>query len=290
MPLLLLGQKETEEKGRPALHKDDKVFRIPTTKIVKNPAQPRKSFDDTQLFNLADSIRRYGLLQPLSVREEIPGERYELIAGERRFRACCLLGMTEIPCLIAGASKRESAELALIENLQREDLNIFEEATAIGGLLRLYGMTQEEIALRLSCSQSYVANKLRLLRLSPEEQARILDAGLTERHARALLRLSDPEKRREALDRIVKNRLNVAATEQLIESILARGSLLPEKRGRLVGVIKDIRLFYNSLENAVAIIRRSGIDVKSERKEYENEIEVTIRIPKEKRDGLSALS
>ncbi len=289
MPLLLLGQKENDGRARPLLHRDDKVFRIPTTKIVKNPAQPRRSFDDTQLFHLADSIRRYGLLQPLSVREEIPGERYELIAGERRFRACCLLGMTEIPCLISGADKRESAELALIENLQREDLNMFEEAVAIGGLLRLYGMTQEEIALRLSVSQSYVANKLRLLRLTDEEQARILDAGLSERHARALLRLSDPEKRREALDRIIKNRLNVAATENLVEQLLARGQILPEKRGRLLGVIKDIRLFYNSLENAVAIIRRSGIDVKSERKEYENEIEVTIRIPKEKKGASPAL-
>lgn len=283
MPILLFKNQMQSESRLPELHRDGKVFRIPTTKIVRNPSQPRKSFDDSSLFHLADSIRRYGLLQPLSVREEIPGERYELIAGERRYRACCLLGMTDVPCLIAAADKRQSAELALIENLQRQDLNMFEEATAIGALLRAYGMTQEEVAMRLAVSQSYVANKLRLLRLTDEEQTRILDGNLTERHARALLRLGDPEKRKEALDRILKNRLNVSATEAMVEQMLSRGNpVLPQKKARLVGVIKDIRLFYNSLENAVSIIRRSGIDVKSERREFENEIEVVIRIPRPK--------
>ncbi len=286
MPILLFKNQSARDPAQPELHRDAKVFRIPTTKIVRNPAQPRKSFDDTSLFHLADSIRRYGLLQPLSVREDIPGERYELIAGERRYRACCLLGMTDVPCLIASADKRQSAELALIENLQRQDLNMFEEAGAIGELLRAYSMTQEEVAMRLSVSQSYVANKLRLLRLTPEERARILDGNLTERHARALLRLGDAEKRSAVLDRILKGRLNVAATEALVEDILRRGNpTLPEKKAHLLGAIKDIRLFYNSIENALAIIRRSGIQATSERKEYDHEIEVTIRIPKQKKES-----
>ena len=281
MPILLFKNLPPLEKSEKSLHRDDKIFHIPTVKIVKNPAQPRKSFDDSSLFNLADSIRRYGLMQPLSVREVVEGERYELIAGERRYRACCLLGMTEVPCLIAAADSRESAEMALVENLQRQDLNIFEEATAIEVLLRSYRMTQEEIAARLAVSQSYVANKLRLLRLTEAERARILDAGLSERHARAFIRLSDPEKRRTVMDKVIKQRLNVAATEALVEATLEKGNLLEKQsRRRLVGVIKDIRLFYNSLDNALGIIRRSGIDARCEKKEYENEIEVTIRIPK----------
>ena len=281
MPILLFKNLPERAPNELDLHRDDKVFRIPTVKIVRNPAQPRKSFDDTSLFSLAESIRRYGIMQPLSVREVVAGERYELIAGERRYRAACLIGLTEVPCLISNASGRESAELALIENLQRQDLNMFEEATAIAALIRNHSMTQEEVAARLAVSQSYVANKLRLLRLGESERARILDARLTERHARALLRLSEPEKRHEALDKIIKRHLNVAATEALVEEILSRGSVLPVSKARLVGVIKDIRLFYNSIDNAIGIIRRSGIDVRSEKKEFENEIELTIRIPKD---------
>ena len=281
MPILLFKNLPERQASEIDLCRDDKIHRIPTVKIVRNPAQPRKIFDDTALFSLAESIRRYGIMQPLSVREIVAGERYELIAGERRFRAACLIGMTEVPCLIADANGRESAELALIENLQRQDLNIFEEAAAIAALIRNHNMTQEEVATRLAVSQSYVANKLRLLRLTETERNRILEARLTERHARALLRLTDPEKRREALDRIIKRRLNVAATEALVEEILTRGNLVPVHKARLVGAIKDIRLFYNSIDNAIGIIRRSGIDVCSEKKEYENEIELVIRIPKD---------
>ncbi len=285
MPILLYKDAPPAAGGdKRELHRDDKIFHIPTVRIVRNPAQPRKIFDDASLYNLAESIRRYGLLQPLSVRETVPGERYELIAGERRYRACCLLGMTEVPCLVADTGSRESAELALIENLQRQDLNMFEEAAAIAALLRGYSMKQEEVAARLAVSQSYVANKLRLLRLSESERARILDARLTERHARALLRLSDAEKRAEALDKVVKRRLNVSATEALVEDILERGNALPTRRARLFGVVKDIRLFYNSLDNAIGIIRRSGIDVRSEKKEFEHEIEVTIHIPKKQKE------
>ena len=285
MPILLFKNLPPPKKGEKNLHRDDRIYKIPTVKIVRNPAQPRKIFDDSSLFNLAESIRRYGLMQPLSVRETVPGERYELIAGERRYRACCLLGMTEVPCLIADADSRESAELALIENLQRQDLNIFEEAGAISALLRGYGMTQEEIAARLAVSQSYVANKLRLLRLDEDERTRILDNGLSERHARALLRLSDKENRAEALDKVIKRKLNVSATESLVQDMLSRGSEIEVKKARLVGVIKDIRLFYNSLDNAMGIIRRSGIDVRSEKREYDHEIEVTIHIPKPKKEN-----
>ena len=281
MPILLFKNYPDREASEITMHRDDKIYRISTVKIVRNPSQPRKIFDDAALFSLAESIRRYGIMQPLSVREVIKDERYELIAGERRFRAACLIGLTEVPCLITNANGKESAELALIENLQRQDLNIFEEAAAIAALIRNHNMTQEDVASRLAVSQSYVANKLRLLRLTETERSRILDAHLTERHARALLRLADYEKRAEALDKIIKRRLNVAASEALVDEILSRGNPIPVGKARLVGVIKDIRLFYNSIDNAIGIIRRSGIDVCSEKKEYDNEIELVIRIPKD---------
>ena len=206
---MLSVTREFTETGRStsAVPDGSKIFSIRADKLVPNRAQPRRCFDENAIGSLADSISRYGLLQPLSVRRlptTAEGVKYEIIAGERRYRAAMQAGMDQLPCIIINVDDRTSAELALIENIQREGLNMFEQAGAIAALIDLYGMTQEQIAAHLSASQSYVANKLRLLRLSPEERETVLSAHLSERHARALLKLrSEDEQLREAYERTV---------------------------------------------------------------------------------------
>jgi ParB family chromosome partitioning protein len=205
------------------------VVDIPIGDIVPNRSQPRTSFNQNAIARLSDSIRRYGILQPLTVRkmlipsdtcENAPAVRYELVAGERRLRAAKLAEMAHVPCIIINTDDATSAELAIIENLLREDLNMFEQAEAFSRLIREFHLTQDEAARRVSMSQSAVANKLRILRLLPEERQKILTAGLTERHARALLKLSDPTLRGEVLDYILERKLNVSASEAYIDRLL----------------------------------------------------------------------
>lgn len=248
---------------------------VSVTAIRRNPAQPRKTFDEEGLIALSGSIRRHGILQPLVVRRTVTG--YELIAGERRLRAALLAGIREVPCVVRESTADESAELAIIENLQRRDLDMFEEAVALASLAARYGMTQEEIGRRLSVSQSYVANKLRLLRLSEEAQAIVIKGKLTERHARAVLRLPE-EKRLPALRHMAEEGMNVAAAERYVERLLAE----KKPRSRHTGVIKDIRLFYNSIDRAMRLVKESGIGIRSERHESDDAIEVIIRINKKK--------
>ena len=198
------------------------VYSIEVKKIVPNPSQPRTSFDISAISKLADSIRRYGLLQPLSVRKcECDSDIYELVAGERRLKACKMLGMESVPCIIINATPESSAELAIIENIIRQDLNMFEQGRAFSLLSSRYGMTQEEVAFKMSLSQSAVANKLRLLRLSEDEQRIILSSELTERHARALLRIVHPPLRKKALDYIICNKLNVSESERYISELIS---------------------------------------------------------------------
>lgn len=248
--------------------------------ILPNPSQPRRDFPEDELYQLADSIRRYGILQPLTVRRRHgkSGMCYELIAGERRLRAAVIAGLARVPCRVLSISEEQSAELAIIENIQRRDLTPFEEAAAISLLRRQYGVTQEELGERLSVSQSYIANKLRLLRLSEDEQQDLLAAGLTERHARALLRLEDKKKRRTALNHVIAKSLNVAQTERYIEELLAREG--GGKRQSIKGSIADLRLFYNSLNRALHIMRGAGMQTNCEKKETEDGVELTIFIRK----------
>lgn len=238
------------------------VVEIPIENIVPNPRQPRRDFDSERLASLRDSISRYGILQPISVRRAEAGF-YEIIAGERRFRAACDAGFRLVPAIVIDTDEQESAELAIIENLQRQDLNIFEQASAISSLLNIYHMTQDEAADKLSVSQSYVANKLRLLRFTDEERTLILENSLTERHARALLRVRDEKERISALKHIISFSLNVAATEKYIDSISSKHVTKPKLRLSM----KNFRLFYNSVEHAADIMRSSGIPVKIERDE-----------------------
>lgn len=245
---------------------------------------------DESLAALAESIREHGVIEPLIVRRVlgIGGEaEFTLVAGERRLRAAEMAGLTTVPVVSVEAGEVDAAILAIIENLHREDLSMFEEAASIQSLISLTGMTQEACAKKLSVSQSYVANKLRLLRLSDGEQEKIEENGLTERHARALLRLEDKEERGEVLSIIIKREMNVSRTEEYIEDIICAKSRLAERESKPKGseqkrklVIRDIRLFYNSIDHAVDVIKKSGIPVESTRKEVEEGVLISILLPK----------
>ena len=217
-------------------------------------------------------------MQPLTVRKISPSE-YELVAGERRLRAAALAGLKKVPCVVIRCSDKESAVYALLENLQRADLGMFEEARGISRLIRRFGLTQEQAAEKLGKTQSTIANKLRLLKLSFEEQEWIENAGLSERHARALLKLENESVRREALSRVIAENLNVAQTEALIGNLC---NIAPKKenKGSSKAVIKDLRIFLHTINKAVDVMRLAGIDAKTHKTDTDNFIEYTIRIPK----------
>ena len=254
-----------------------RVQYISLAQLSPNPQQPRRSFDEAALRELADSIRAYGILQPLTVRRTPVG--YQLVAGERRMRAARMAGLREVPCLAVRSDEEESALLSLIENLQRQDLHYMEEAAAIAKLIAVYGLSQEQAAERLGKSQSAVANKLRLLRLSPACVTLLREGGLSERHARALLRLSDENERLAALRVIIERGCNVAQAEAYIESVLQRAAVTPPRR-RPTFIVKDVRLFLNTIRRSMGIMQRAGVDAACEREDTDEEIRLTIRIPR----------
>ena len=259
-----------------------RVRYIPLERIVPNPHQPRRDFDPEGLSELADSIRQYGVLQPATVRTR--GRDYELVAGERRLRAAKMAGLRELPCLIAQVGEEDSALLALMENLQRRDLSFMEEAAAIAQLVQRWGLSQEEAARRLGKSQSAVANKLRLLRLPEAVVEQIRQGDLSERHARALLRLTNPEEQLAAVKTILARHLNVAQTEEYIETLLREIQTAPPRR-RPTFILKDVRLFLNSLDRSLNLMRSAGVNAACGRQDTEDEILLTIRIPKARRVG-----
>lgn len=260
-----------------------RVRYIPINAVRPNPQQPRRSFDETALRELADSISAYGILQPLTVRDR--GGVYELVAGERRLRAARIAGLREVPCLIAEVGEEDAALLALIENLQRRDLDYMEEAAAIARLIRRYGLSQQQAAEKLGKSQPTIANKLRLLRLSAPVIDCLRQYGLTERHARTLLRLTDPEQQLAAARHIGKRGLNVAQTEQYIDRLTAENRTEPPRR-RPTYVIKDVRLFLNSVERGVRLMQSAGVGAEVGRRDTEEEILLTIHIPKRREAGV----
>ena len=252
-----------------------RVLYLSTDALRPNPHQPRRDFDENSLRELSESIRRYGILQPLTVRSTAEG--YELIAGERRLRAAKLAGLREVPCLLARSSEEESALLALIENLQRRDLHYLEEAEAIAQLIAACGLSQEQAAEKLGKSQSAVANKLRLLRLSPPCAHLLRENGLSERHARALLRLADEEDRLHALQTIIRRGCNVAQSEALIEEML-KGKQTSTRLPTYV--VKDVRIFLNTIRHSLGLMQRAGVEADMQREDTEENILLTIRIPK----------
>ncbi len=247
-----------------------RVVFLPARSIRPNPAQPRKIFREEALDELAQSIRQHGILQPLSVRRV--GSYYELIAGERRLRAGILAGLTEIPCIVMSMDEKESGTAALIENLQRQDLDFIEEARGISTLMSQWSMSQEQAAKLLGKSQSGVANKLLLLRHSNQVLTAIREAGLTERHARALLKLPSEEQKMQVIFAVVKQEMSVAKTEQYIDDLLKE----PESKAPRV----NLNAFLNNLNHSLARIQLCGISAVSERKETEDQIVLTITIPK----------
>lgn len=247
-----------------------RVVFLPAQSIQPNPAQPRKVFAPGALDELAESIRQHGILQPLSVRRREGG--YELISGERRLRAAQLAGVTDIPCILMRMDDMESGMAALVENLQRQDLDFIEEAQGIRFLLDRFAMSQEQAARLLGKSQSSIANKLRLLRHSPAVLAALREAGLTERHARALLRLPGEAAVLAAIGEIVRQNMSVARTERYIESLLSAPAV--KKPAASVGA------FLNSLTHHLQKIQLSGIPAVSERRETDSQIVLTITIPK----------
>lgn len=264
-----------------------RVQYIPLGRIRPNPQQPRRSFDEEGLAELAASIRSCGILQPLTVRQA--GEGYELVAGERRLRAARIAGLREVPCLVAQVGEEDSALLALMENLQRRDLDCWEEAQAIARLISRYGLSQEEAARRLGRAQPTVANKLRLLRLPEDVRALLRENGLTERHARALLRLQDPEVQRRAAGDMVRRGMNVAQAEAYVEKLLQSAQVTPP-RGRSTYIIKDVRLFLNSVDRGLHLMRQAGVDAGWDRQDTDREILLTIRIPKRASGKIDSVS
>lgn len=257
---------------------ENRVLDIPIICIRPNKTQPRKNFDEAELMSLAQSISESGILQPLTVRK-INETEYELVAGERRLRASVLAGLSSVPCVLIKCTDKESAIFALIENLQRADLNMFEEARGISRLIRKYDITQDEAAVKLGKKQSTVANKLRLLKLSLEEQDWITQAGLSERHARALLRIEDAELRRKTLSTIISDGLNAKESEELVSRLLHQNTLPDRHRDRKF-IVKDLRIFVNTINKAVDTMRLSGINAVSKRTENDDYIEYTVKIPK----------
>ena len=265
-------------KSQTKFKKSNEVIMLPARLIQPNPHQPRKNFNWDDLEGLAESIHYNGLLQPITVRKKDNG-KYELISGERRLRACKMAGLSAIPSIVIDADEEKSAMLAVIENLQRENLHFFEEARAIERLIKGFGFSQEEVARKLGKSQSALSNKLRILRLPDEIRYSIMLYGLTERHARALLRLPSIAMMEQALDTIVEQGLTVNAAEQLITDMLSK-SPEKEKKGKTVMVFKDVRIFINTLNHAVSTMRKSGINASATKNETENYIEYIVKINK----------
>lgn len=273
--------------------KKDIVY-ISIDKIRPNPYQPRKNFNRSALQELAESIKQYGVLQPINVRKIGIGS-YELVAGERRLKASQLAGLTEIPAIIVSVNENDSAIIALIENLQREDLTYLEEAESYYSLLSEHGLTQEELARKIGKSQSTVANKIRLLKLSPMVRKILNDNVLTERHARALLRISDEQLQLKVLKIVCDRNYNVKKTEELVDRAIARyvngkenqiHSALMGKtgvnqhNGQVKRIIKDIRIFVNTIKESINLMKDAGVAAKAAQYDRGDYLEFIIRIPK----------
>lgn len=268
------------DKNKEDNQQGESVLELAIGDIQPNPYQPRTYFDPNQLEELADSIREYGVLQPVIVRK-VDGH-YELVSGERRFRASTLAGRQTVPALIRQLKDKEVAEMALIENLQREDLNYFEEAEGYAKLIQEFQITQEEVAKKMGKSQPTIANKLRLLNISPQVRREISVDVITERHVRSLLKLKEDSLQLEVLDKIYKNNLNVRQTDELVENILIsqEKNLREQNKKKMFKAIKDMKIFVNTIKGAVKTIQDAGLPAEVVETDYEEYLEVVIKLPK----------
>lgn len=260
-----------------------KVEHVPADKILPNPYQPRKDFEEEALNDLAASIAEYGILQPLLVARG-ENDTYILIAGERRLRAAKMAGLKNVPVIISNYTDQQSAEIALIENLQREDLHFLEEAEGYEKLMTQFNLTQEAMAMRVGKKQSTIANKLRLLNLSPEIRELLKEAHLTERHGRALLKLKDSRQQMQLLKQIIKNGWNVKQTEEQIKKLLEEEA--PKKKKRLV-IVNDVRIYLNSVKKIVSTINDAGIPAQIKQEVDGDDVVVTLRIKNTKKPQIA---
>lgn len=254
------------------------MINVSASEIVPNPAQPRKTFDISELTSLSESIKNNGILQPLTVRKV--GEKYEIIAGERRLRAAQMCGLAYVPCIVMDVTAQESTIYAVLENLQRQNLSFFEEAAAYYSLINDWNITQEQAAEKLGKAQSTIANKLRLLKLDKAEQSLVIENNLTERHARALLRLDSKEIRIKVIQTIMERSLNVSQTEELIDEILNVENKRKNKKKIPTILIRDIRVFFNTVDKAIETMKNAGLDVGSKKVDHDEYIEYVVTIVK----------
>jgi len=277
----MLENKQHVSKGE---KKEDvkNIAYIKIENIRPNPYQPRKQFSKASLEELCESIKEYGVLQPINVRK-ISNSTYELVAGERRLRAAAMAGLTEIPAIVVDVNDNNSAIIALIENLQREDLHYMEEAEGYSNLLSEHNLTQEELAQKIGKSQSTIANKVRLLKLPPLVKKILTDNNLTERHARALLKLHDEQLQLKVLKHVCEKGLNVKKTEQLVERAIekyTRNEMERKAEKKQTKAIKDIRIFVNTVKQAIDLMKKSGVNAKAAQLDRGEYIEFIVRIPK----------
>ncbi len=273
----------------PFFNNDDKksnneqIVNVNVENIIPNPYQPRQSFSEDNLQELADSIASYGVIQPLTVRKIDEEDSYQLIAGERRLRAVKLLGKNDVPVIIKNLENREMAEIALIENLQRKDLNFIEEAEAYNKLIEEFNLTQTELAARIGKAQSTIANKLRLLNLPGSILHVIQHGGLNERQARALLQLDNKSDMLDIVEKAVRKDLNVRETEKLVNKIKDNSEQKPKdsETGKITGAFADIRLYLNTIENTINQLDEAGANFNVERSESEEAVEFHIKIKRE---------
>ncbi|MGD6849499.1 nucleoid occlusion protein [Rossellomorea aquimaris] len=277
-----LGEKEQDvesEESNVVEEDRDEVKKIPVSQIIPNRFQPRTVFNDEKIEELSRTIHTHGIIQPIVVRQ-YDDEQFEIIAGERRYRAVQKLGWDTVPAIVKNLNDTETASVALIENLQREELSPIEEAIAYGKLLELHDLTQEALAQRLGKGQSTVANKLRLLKLPEEIQSALLDKLITERHARALIPLKNAEKQIQLLQEVIEKSLNVKQTEDRVVKMQEGTTQKPKPKRKAFS--KDMRIAVNTIRQSLSMVSDSGINLDSEEEEHEEFYQFTIRIPKKK--------
>lgn len=272
-------KEETEVVEKPVSEASEEVVKLPIDKIIANKFQPRTIFDEDKIEELARTIHMHGVIQPIVVRVD-EDENFEIIAGERRFRAMKTLGWEEVPAIIRQLSDKETASIALIENLQREELTAIEEANAYHNLLEIHEITQEALAQRLGKGQSTVSNKLRLLKLPEELKQALMDRVITERHARVLLQLKDPAVQLKFFHETVEQNLNVKQLETKVKNHL---STEPKKaKPKRKAFSRDVRIAMNTIKQSLTMVTKSGIDVSSEEEEHDDYYQITVKIPKKK--------
>lgn len=273
-----IGEKATDEAEEDAYHPDE-VVQLPVNNIIPNRYQPRSVFNEEKIKELAQTIHTHGMIQPIIVRK-IEDQSYELIAGERRWRAVQFLEWENVPAIIRDMNDTETASVALIENLQREELTVIEEATAYFQLLELHSLTQEALAQRLGKSQSTIANKLRLLKLPDDIQRALLEKVITERHARALISLKDEKAQLHMLNEIIEHDLNVKQTEERINKLKNPTEKKKAKRIVMKGINKDIRIAMNTIRQSLSMVSDTGIKIESDEQDLDDYYQFTIKIPK----------